>query len=202
MKISKQFPSSSSDAIYTTLLDTSTGASSCNCRGWTFKRDGQERACKHTKKVVAEWAGKPASPSKPVILLGKAEALPIKPTLHATNAQKWAQVSPAEKAASVAALEAEVSAVPKTKGKRSITFEDEPAVAPARPPEATAHVPNPLATTKAAATIGTRVADLWWPQQATPGPNARMIDLDTLRALCGLAAERAIETFVKGRRPS
>lgn len=55
--VAKQFPSSSSDAVYTALLDRETGASSCNCKGWVFKRHGKPRSCKHTKAMLAEHAG-------------------------------------------------------------------------------------------------------------------------------------------------
>lgn len=27
------------------------GSTSCNCKGWTMKRSGQERQCKHTRAV-------------------------------------------------------------------------------------------------------------------------------------------------------
>ena len=44
------FDSSSSDGLfYTVELNTKTGESSCNCPGWTFKRSGKERSCKHTR---------------------------------------------------------------------------------------------------------------------------------------------------------
>jgi hypothetical protein len=32
-------------------LQYADGSTSCNCRGWTFKREGQERQCKHTRMV-------------------------------------------------------------------------------------------------------------------------------------------------------
>ena len=53
------------------------GTTSCNCRGWTFKKDGQERTCTHTRKVesgtadndaISVWTPKiqtPAEPPKP-----------------------------------------------------------------------------------------------------------------------------------------
>lgn len=54
MRRARQFPSSSSDAVYTALFDTDTGASSCNCKGWIFKRHDKPRGCKHTKALEAE----------------------------------------------------------------------------------------------------------------------------------------------------
>jgi hypothetical protein len=44
------FASSSGSNTYETLQYTD-GSTSCNCRGWTFKRDGKERQCKHTRMV-------------------------------------------------------------------------------------------------------------------------------------------------------
>lgn len=42
--------SSNPNETYTVILDA--GALRCNCRGWTMKRNGQPRHCKHTKHVV------------------------------------------------------------------------------------------------------------------------------------------------------
>lgn len=44
------FPSSSSSKLYTTQLNK-VGILSCNCPGWTFKRPGKPRHCKHTQRV-------------------------------------------------------------------------------------------------------------------------------------------------------
>lgn len=47
------FESSSSDAVYKTILHDD-GHLSCDCRGWTFKRGDKPRECKHTKIVSAK----------------------------------------------------------------------------------------------------------------------------------------------------
>lgn len=46
-------PSASSDEVYETLLRAD-GSLECPCRGWIFKRHGQERGCKHTREVGAQ----------------------------------------------------------------------------------------------------------------------------------------------------
>lgn len=44
-------PSSSNPSkTYETILYVD-GSTSCNCRGWTFKKEGQERTCTHTRMV-------------------------------------------------------------------------------------------------------------------------------------------------------
>jgi len=47
----REFPSESSNAVYTTrvMLD---GKVMCDCRGWTIKKSGQPRQCKHTREVI------------------------------------------------------------------------------------------------------------------------------------------------------
>jgi ATP-dependent DNA ligase len=45
------FKSSSSDKEYTTIL-TDEGKLTCSCIGWTSKRNGKPRHCKHTKDVA------------------------------------------------------------------------------------------------------------------------------------------------------
>ena len=45
-----QMPSNSSNKIYETIEYTD-GTTSCNCRGWTIKKLGQERTCRHTRYV-------------------------------------------------------------------------------------------------------------------------------------------------------
>ena len=52
------FPSSSSFKVYTVKEDEN-GELSCDCRGWTMKKPGQERSCKHTREVVAHGAPTP-----------------------------------------------------------------------------------------------------------------------------------------------
>jgi len=59
-----QFKSSSSNATYTVKL-WDDGRTSCDCRGWRFKREGQERSCKHVAKVEA--ARRPPTVFKPPI---------------------------------------------------------------------------------------------------------------------------------------
>lgn len=49
---SYEFPSSSSAKIYHALLNDN-GLLSCDCRGWTMKREGKPRHCKHTKEVAS-----------------------------------------------------------------------------------------------------------------------------------------------------
>jgi len=51
--VKKLNPSKSSGATYTTQFDTETGASSCNCRGWTYKRGDAPRSCSHTRELEA-----------------------------------------------------------------------------------------------------------------------------------------------------
>ena len=46
-----EFPSSDGSRTYTVLTHDD-GTTSCNCPGWTFKRQGQERNCKHTRQLV------------------------------------------------------------------------------------------------------------------------------------------------------
>lgn len=48
-----QFDSSSSDAVYTTVIGDD-GRLGCSCRGWIIRRGDKPRECSHTKKVVAE----------------------------------------------------------------------------------------------------------------------------------------------------
>lgn len=68
-----KFPSSSSDKTYTTVL-WADGSYSCDCRGWTIKRAGQERNCRHCDEAredagaqvpKPEVAAKEAAPQKP-----------------------------------------------------------------------------------------------------------------------------------------
>jgi len=53
-----RFPSSSSSKTYT-VKENEDGNLSCDCRGWTMKKPGQERGCKHTREVVAHGAPTP-----------------------------------------------------------------------------------------------------------------------------------------------
>lgn len=48
-----KFPSDSSSKVYETRL-TKTGILSCDCRGWTFKKAGKPRSCKHTDQVIRD----------------------------------------------------------------------------------------------------------------------------------------------------
>ena len=49
------FESSSSSKTYQTLQYTD-GTTSCQCRGWTIKKAGKERQCRHTRDVDAGMA--------------------------------------------------------------------------------------------------------------------------------------------------
>lgn len=49
-----EFQSSSSPKIYATQINESTGLLSCDCPGWTVKKLGKTRECKHTKKVKVD----------------------------------------------------------------------------------------------------------------------------------------------------
>jgi hypothetical protein len=55
--IKREYPSSSSSAVYTAQFDTETGQSSCNCKGWTMKRGDKPRGCKHTKDLEGTKVG-------------------------------------------------------------------------------------------------------------------------------------------------
>lgn len=46
-----EFPSSSNPNNHYEALLHDNGYKSCNCRGWTMKREGQERSCKHTRMI-------------------------------------------------------------------------------------------------------------------------------------------------------
>jgi hypothetical protein len=48
-----KFRSSSGSGVYETRL-TKTGILSCDCRGWTFKKAGKPRSCKHTDEVIRD----------------------------------------------------------------------------------------------------------------------------------------------------
>ena len=48
------FPSSSSPKIYHTQINESNGLLSCDCPGWTVKKLGKVRECKHTRKVATD----------------------------------------------------------------------------------------------------------------------------------------------------
>lgn len=47
------YRSSSSDKVYTTRLNDN-GLLSCDCPGWTVKRNGKARDCKHTKQMASD----------------------------------------------------------------------------------------------------------------------------------------------------
>jgi hypothetical protein len=44
---SRNYPSKTSNRIYT-AYQYDDGSTSCNCKGWTMKRPGQDRDCRHT----------------------------------------------------------------------------------------------------------------------------------------------------------
>jgi ATP-dependent DNA ligase len=120
------FNSSSSSAIYTAMIDADSGAASCNCRGWTFKRPGKPRSCKHTKEMEAMYGfqpgivtGKALSP-KVSIPAGKAHAADAAPSAPAHKSK------PPVTAEAFAVAQAEVERqVALVKGKRQITIEDD-----------------------------------------------------------------------------
>lgn len=65
------FPSSSDPSKLYAVKQDENGEISCNCRGWTTKKPGQERTCKHTREVE-RWiangtltASMPAEPQMP-----------------------------------------------------------------------------------------------------------------------------------------
>lgn len=49
-----QFPSKTTDAVYTVIL-WDNGSLSCDCKGWTYKKpDCDVRYCKHTFQVMQQ----------------------------------------------------------------------------------------------------------------------------------------------------
>lgn len=50
------FPSSSSPKIYTVQINPTSGLLSCSCPGWTVKKLGKTRECKHTKAIKVDEA--------------------------------------------------------------------------------------------------------------------------------------------------
>jgi ATP-dependent DNA ligase len=77
--VTKQYPSSSSSAVYTAQFDPATGESSCNCKGWTVKRGDKPRSCKHTVDLTAIAGG--AKPSATLGRTANAGAPAVKPML-------------------------------------------------------------------------------------------------------------------------
>lgn len=77
MTITERNPSSSSDKVYTTTLDTASGAVHCDCRGFYMKREGKPRECTHTKRLVAQRGG--AAPEH--VAPKASDPCPIKPML-------------------------------------------------------------------------------------------------------------------------
>jgi hypothetical protein len=51
------YPSSSSSKTYT-VKRWENGELTCDCPGWRFQRAGQERGCKHTARIVEQYAGR------------------------------------------------------------------------------------------------------------------------------------------------
>ena len=60
-----QFPSSSSNKVYTVKRDEN-GDLSCDCRGWTMKKPGKDRTCKHVQQYEANPASSALSRLDPV----------------------------------------------------------------------------------------------------------------------------------------
>ena len=126
--VKRQFKSSSGDKVYTAVIDKDTGASSCGCLGWTMKRKNQERSCKHTKLLLAEFGFQPIAPGYGVLPAKAAKGAVSIPT-----APKWAS-KPAVTPAVFAAAQAEVEkAVAMVKGKRMIEVEGDDDPVPAKP---------------------------------------------------------------------
>lgn len=71
MQVERKFPSKSNPSAepYTVLYNTETRTASCNCRGWTTKKEGKERSCTHTKRVMAEFGVEGAPAPEPVAAL-------------------------------------------------------------------------------------------------------------------------------------
>src|SRR3954462_8370806 len=86
-----QFPSSSSDKVYT-VKRAADGALSCNCPSWTFKRGDRPRGCKHTEGVEARRAvaalakPKAAAPAKTATPIQSAAALKSAPAPRRASA--------------------------------------------------------------------------------------------------------------------
>ncbi len=59
------FPSESDASRTYTVKQDETGALSCDCRGWTMKKPGQERSCKHTREVEADQQRHLSAPRQP-----------------------------------------------------------------------------------------------------------------------------------------
>lgn len=53
----REFPSSSVEGVVYHARIMIDGKVMCDCRGWTIKKKGQPRQCKHTKELVAEREG-------------------------------------------------------------------------------------------------------------------------------------------------
>lgn len=49
----REFESDSSPGVVYTAVILVDGKVQCNCRGWTIKKEGQPRQCKHTVALVA-----------------------------------------------------------------------------------------------------------------------------------------------------
>lgn len=111
MILKRQFDSSSSDAVYTAVIDTETGASSCNCKGWTFKRPGRDRSCKHTVALRSEYGfGATLAPK------------PATPAMAAEVAVQWARAQEV--------VEAAASKIPVIRGRRAVDVVEDEVVAP------------------------------------------------------------------------
>lgn len=77
-----KFPSSSSNAVYTTTRHAD-GSLSCNCKGWTVKRGEGPRSCKHTQQVsngLTPVVTAPSAPARavPAPMLASAMVVPLK----------------------------------------------------------------------------------------------------------------------------
>jgi hypothetical protein len=109
--VTREFLSSSGNGSYTALIDTDTGAASCNCRGWIFKRKNKPRGCKHTKVLLSEFDFDPNGG----LVLGAANA---KPTSYVPAKQSVPE------AEFVKAQKSVEKALALVKGKRKIDLSD------------------------------------------------------------------------------
>jgi len=114
--VKRDFESASSAAVHTAMIDTDTGANSCGCRGWCFKRPNKPRSCKHTKALLAEF-GFSGGAKKKLGLPGK---------------KKAAKAPAAAAVMAVAQVEVE-KALALVKGKRMIEVDDDDPVVTAAP---------------------------------------------------------------------
>ena len=84
------FESSSSSKTYQTILYVS-GATSCDCPGWTRQVKNGQRTCKHCRAVEMGTADRTAIASKNYAAVESGKAPPKKPT---KEVDEWTQPEP------------------------------------------------------------------------------------------------------------